>query len=132
MKKTQEINPNSINNIPNTTKFIGEIVTESDIKFDGFIKGALNTKKKLVLGESGVIEGNVTCNNAIISGKITGDIFVEDLVTFYATAKITGNITCNKISVEPGALINGKCIMSNTDDKTGKNKKEDRKEKQNG
>lgn len=110
-KKESVVNPNSVNNIANSTEFIGDLKTENDIKFDGKLEGKLVTKSKLVLGQSGLIKGEVHCKSAIISGKIEGKVFVDELITLQSTAVVEGEITIGKIAIEPGAIFNGSCIM---------------------
>jgi cytoskeletal protein CcmA (bactofilin family) len=112
-KKETVINPNSINQVASSTVIEGELVTESDIKFDGKLTGKLVTKNKLVLGESGQIKGEIYCKSAIISGKIEGKIFVEEIITLQATAYIEGELSTDKLAIEPGAVLNGTCIMKN-------------------
>jgi len=112
-KKETVINPNSINQIENSTTIDGELITESDIKFNGKLTGKLITKNKLVLGESGQIKGEVYCKSAIISGRIEGKVIVEEIITLQSTAYIEGELTTDKLAIEPGAVLNGTCIMKN-------------------
>lgn len=113
-KKEQVVDPNSFNTIVNNTFIKGDLSTESSIKFDGKLEGNLTTKNKLVLGNVGEITGDIKCKDAIISGKISGKIIVEDLLTLQSTAQIEGEIITNKIAIEPGAIFNGNCHMSNS------------------
>tara|TARA_B100000902_G_C26696335_1_gene614937 strand:- start:21 stop:254 length:234 start_codon:yes stop_codon:yes gene_type:complete len=59
-----------VNSIAKESKLEGALNTEGDIRIDGQLKGAIVTKGKLVLGTSGIIEGEVDCTSAIISGEI--------------------------------------------------------------
>ena len=52
----------------------GDVQSKSDIRIDGILKGSVNTKGKLVVGSSGVVEGDVVCENADISGEIKAKI----------------------------------------------------------
>jgi len=73
--------------------------------------GTINSKGKVVLGESGRIEGEVICQNANISGEIKGKIIVKELLALQATARIHGDIETSKLSIEPGANFTGSCNM---------------------
>ena len=110
-KREPVINPNSVNMIVKSTEFNGDLITENDIKFDGKLEGKLVTKSKLVLGNEGLIKGEVHCKSAVISGEIEGKIFIDDLITLQSSAKINGEIKTNKIAIEPGATFNGSCLM---------------------
>ncbi len=106
------INPKAMNQLSPTTLIKGELVSESDIRIDGKIVGNVTTKAKLVLGATGSIEGNVTCQNAYIEGKISGNLDAAELLIMAKTAFITGDIQIKKLVVEEGARFNGRCLMS--------------------
>lgn len=121
-KKEINVHPNSVNLVANSTELKGDLITESDIKFDGVLNGKLETKNKLVLGKDGKIIGEVHCNCAVISGKIEGKIFVKDIIKLEASAQIEGELTTSKLAIEPGAIFNGNCIMSSDSSKLNSQK----------
>lgn len=104
----------SVNIIGAGTVIEGDIKSDSDIRIDGTLNGSLVTKGKLVLGSTGMVDGEVTCQNADISGSINGKIKVNELLSLKATSKLTGDITTNKLSIEPGANFSGSCAMAGT------------------
>lgn len=99
------------NNIVSGTTIKGEITTNGDFRIDGTLIGSINCKGKIVIGQTGTIEGEVVCQNADISGKIKGQIKVEQLLTLKSTTDLNGDVVTNKISVEPGAKFTGSCDM---------------------
>jgi len=64
-----------------------------------------------VLGREGMIEGDVICKDADISGTIKAKITVSQLLSLKTTAKLNGDIITNKLSIEPGAAFSGSCSM---------------------
>ena len=100
-----------VNSIAKESKLEGALNTEGDIRIDGQLKGAIVTKGKLVLGTSGIIDGEVDCASAIISGEIQATIRVKELLTLKSTAKLSGEIIAGKLAIEPGAIFTGKCSM---------------------
>jgi cytoskeletal protein CcmA (bactofilin family) len=113
-QKTTTIISNRINN---GTVVEGKVDSDGDIRIEGLIRGTLQTKAKLALGQTGIIEGDVICKNADIEGKIIGDIEVSELLTLKVTSFVEGNIYTNKIVVENGARFNGICHMGAKDKK---------------
>ena len=99
------------NNIVSGTTIKGEITTNGDFRIDGTLIGSINCKGKIVIGQTGTIEGEVICQNADISGKIKAQIKVEQLLTLKSTSELNGDVVTNKISVEPGAKFTGSCNM---------------------
>ena len=108
-----ELDPNSRNLIAAGTSITGDVVSDGVIRLDGKLKGNLTTAGKLVVGPSGIITGDIRCKNADIEGTIEGKITVGELLALKSTAKIKGDILTQRLAVEPGAVFNGTCSMSN-------------------
>lgn len=111
MARNSEVDASSINIIRNGTEINGDITCKGDIRIEGKLIGNLNTEGKLVVGESGIIEGNVVCANATISGGIKVNISVNELLVLKSTANLVGEIVTNKLQIEPGANFSGSCKM---------------------
>lgn len=112
MSKTAEINsPDRLNRIVEGTSIEGDIRSDSNIRIDGRLKGTIHTKGRLVIGSSGIIEGEIICENADIEGVFIGKINVNQLLSLKSTAKLTGDIITSKLAIEPGAMFSGACSM---------------------
>lgn len=103
--------PDRLNRIVEGTNIKGDVKSESNFRLDGTLVGTIDTLGKLVIGPTGKIEGEITCNNADIEGEILGNIKVDGVLTLKSTAKVTGNITTGKIEVHLGAEFNGNCQL---------------------
>lgn len=102
----------AINLIGTGTTIEGNITSNGDIRVDGKLKGILNTQGKVIVGESGNINGEVHCKNFEVEGVIEGKVSVSELLSLRAKSKLTGEISTNKLAIEPGAVFTGKCDMS--------------------
>ena len=78
---------------------------------DGSIIGNIKVSGKLVVGQNGTIEGEVECKNASIAGSLKGTLKVAQSMSLSATADIEGDVHTEKLSIEPGASINGAVSM---------------------
>ena len=101
----------SVNIVGAGTTIEGDITTNGDMRIDGSLTGTINVKGKLVVGPSGVVEGEIICQNADVSGTIKGKIGVAELLSLKSSSKLNGDIITNKIAVEPGASFSGSCSM---------------------
>lgn len=110
MKKSTE-NSSAVNMIGSGTTINGDIESKSDIRIDGILKGSVKTDGKLVVGSSGVVEGDVTCSNADVAGEIKAKITVSQVLSLKSSSKLNGDIVTNKLSIEPGASFSGSCSM---------------------
>ena len=111
-KNTDHSPVNNNNQIQNGTEIKGNIVTNGEIRFDGILVGNLFTKSKIVIGNTGIIKGEVKCKNAIIEGTIEGKITVAEQLSLKATSNIKGDILTTKLAIEPGAKFSGPCNMN--------------------
>jgi cytoskeletal protein CcmA (bactofilin family) len=111
MVKNKENEVPSINLLGSGTVVKGEIKLNGDFRIDGTFIGVIQCKGKVVVGPTGVIDGEIICQNADFSGEIKAIVKVAELLTLKESAKFTGDITTNKLAIEPGAKFSGNCIM---------------------
>jgi cytoskeletal protein CcmA (bactofilin family) len=93
------------------TTFQGDINSDNDLRIDGTIKGNIRSSARIVIGPTGVVEGNIHGTHADITGKVKGDIEVKDLLQLRENSNVAGNIIATKLQVDPTAVFNGKCQM---------------------
>jgi len=110
-KPMEPMNPGKINSIMEGTSIEGEIRSDSNIRIDGRVKGTVHAKGRVIVGQSGVIEGEVVCQSSDIEGTVLGKINCQDLLSLKATAKLQGDINTKKLAIEPGAVFTGNCSM---------------------
>jgi len=102
----------AINIISEGTKIKGDVIANGDIRIDGELMGNISAKSKLVIGPNGKIEGQIICNNIEVSGYIKGKVTAKELINMKSTSQIVGDIVAGKLSIEPGALFSGSCVMN--------------------
>ena len=118
MSKPKETEVPSINLLSSGTVVKGEIKVNGDFRIDGIFIGSINCKGRIVVGATGVIEGEINCQNADFSGEVKAIVKVAELLTLKESAKFTGDISTNKLAIEPGAKFSGNCVMDNSGIKT--------------
>ncbi len=114
MAKTEStVNVNSISRISSGTVIKGEIISPSDIRIDGTFEGRIQSKGRVVVGESAVIKGDIICNDIDLWGKVEGNVFVKDTLALKEGCVVNGNLHIRRLSVELGATFNGNCKTIN-------------------
>lgn len=108
-EKTNGGNGTTLISVETTVK--GDISSNADLRIDGTIIGNINCSAKIVIGSSGVVEGDIFGNHADIVGKISGNIRVKELLQLRGDCVVNGNIYAGKLQVEPTATFNGQCHM---------------------
>ena len=97
--------------IGNGTIITGEIISKFDIRIDGTFKGNITGDSKVIIGQDGIVDGDINCSQADILGKIKGNITVKDLLNLRGKASVAGDIYAVKLQIEPTVTFNGKCNM---------------------
>lgn len=116
---------NNQNKIARNTVFTGEIESEGNFRIEGQLKGVIKTPGKVVVGETGFVDGEIICGNAHIVGKITGTVTASNALNLKSSAVIEGGtLNARKLSVNQGARLNGTCRMKEDVKKIGDGKAE--------
>ncbi len=113
-KKVSGDNLATSNRIGQGTKIEGEIITDGTIRIEGEIDGYIESKARVIIGDTGQVTGDIVCDCIDISGKVTGKITCKDILFLKASAIVDGEIITNKLIMESGATFNGNCKTQST------------------
>ncbi len=89
----------------------GDISSNGDIRIDGTLIGNLSSKAKVLVGQEGIVEGDINGLQADIMGKVTGMLKVKELLQLRGKCNVNGELFAGKLEVEPTATFNGSCHM---------------------
>lgn len=106
------VQPSGASIIAAGTTLKGDINSTGDIRIDGTLQGNVNSTAKVVIGSNGVVEGDISGQQADIMGKINGTIKVKELLQLKGGSNVTGNIYAAKLQIETSANFNGQCHMT--------------------
>ncbi len=109
--KTPTTAGGALNALVKGTVVEGTVRCDSDLRVDGTIKGKLTCKSKVIIGPTGVVDGEIECQNAVIEGRFKGKLTVSELLNVRETAEVDGEISTNKLLVQSGARFNVSCKM---------------------
>ncbi|MGB3155624.1 MAG: polymer-forming cytoskeletal protein [Chitinophagaceae bacterium] len=104
-------NGNGATLISSGTILKGDISSNSDLRIDGTVIGNINSSAKIIIGNTGVVEGDIAGNQADIVGKVSGNIRAKELLQLRGDCMVTGNLYAGKLQIEPTATFNGQCHM---------------------
>jgi cytoskeletal protein CcmA (bactofilin family) len=88
--------------IKGTIKFAGELA------FDGKLDGEIHTDGTLHLGDSAVVNGNISAQSVIVRGKINGNITAKEKIEIKGKTELFGDIRATKLAIEEGVTFVGK------------------------
>lgn len=95
------------------TTIRGDVEFSGGLHLDGAVVGAISAqgdKAVFTLSEKGRVEGEIRAPNAVINGKVKGDIIVSQRLELAEKARIDGNVYYKVLEMAAGAQLNGKMI----------------------
>lgn len=90
--------------------FEGSISTSSSTRIDGTLQGKITGENSLVVGERGVVTGEIKALEIIVFGRIEG-VIEADRLEIKDTGVVTGDLYVGKLVVQEGGIYNGRCVM---------------------
>lgn len=126
--KDSHSDSNELNFIGAGTYLEGNIETKGSLRIDGKVKGTVKSGDTLTVGSSGEIIGEVYVKNAIVGGKIEGNVNIEQKLVLESTSSLSGNLRTSKLIIDEGAFFSGKSQMGSGHNVRGIASKETPKE----
>lgn len=86
----------------------GNLKFSGELSFDGKLDGEVQTDGVLNLGDSAVINGNVSAQSVVVRGKMNGNINAKEKIEIKAKSELFGDIRASKLVIEEGVTYVGK------------------------
>jgi cytoskeletal protein CcmA (bactofilin family) len=88
--------------IKGSLKFSGELT------FEGKLEGEIQSDGVLNLGDTAVVNGNISAQSVVVRGKINGNITAKEKIDIKAKTEMFGDIRASRLAVEEGVTFVGK------------------------
>ncbi len=102
-----QANP-SKNFLDSDVEIKGNLKFAGEMSFDGKIEGDISTDGILIVGESAVVNGNVSVNSVVLRGKINGNVVAKEKIELKSKAEMFGDLRSAKLVIEEGVTFVGK------------------------
>lgn len=103
------VSQRGLSTLSSDLQFDGNISGGGDLQIDGSIKGDVRVGR-LIVGETGAVEGNVSADYVEVRGRVVGGISGKQ-VKLIATAYVDGDITAEQMSIDIGAYFQGRVLQ---------------------
>jgi cytoskeletal protein CcmA (bactofilin family) len=86
----------------------GELSGQEDVYLDCKFEGPVNFGgNRVTIGSSSVVTGDVVAREAVLHGKLSGDLRAHDRVEVKKGGALVGDLVTGRISIEEGAYFKG-------------------------
>jgi cytoskeletal protein CcmA (bactofilin family) len=90
----------------------GTIEFKGTIRVDGQVKGRIiSSGGTVVVGEKAGVDAEIFVNVAVVMVEVNGRIEATERIEVYPPGRVGGDIQSPVISIEPGGMFNGSCVM---------------------
>lgn len=123
-RKETEMGEENVTYLTSDVEIKGTIKFTNVLKIDGKFEGEMITSEgDLILGKTGSIKANVKVKNAIIEGRMDGNIIASEKVELKERAQLIGDLKSRTLVIEEGVVFVGNCNV-NPDGFKAENSKE--------
>jgi len=108
-------NPETVE-APNTvigvgSSFRGTLMVSGTLRIEGDVEGDILNCERLEIGEHGLMRADIEVKEAVIEGRVQGNVRALGTLEMKAGARIEGDVTAATVVMEPGVFFTGRCTM---------------------
>ncbi len=92
-------------------RFKGEVEVQGTFRIEGEFEGTIRHPDTLVVGKTGVVKGEIFANNAVVGGKVLGNITADDKIELQSGSTLEGDIKTSRLVIDEGVVFEGSCSM---------------------
>jgi len=89
----------------------GNLRSDGDIQINGKIKGKVDTKSDIFIGEQAIVDGSIKAKNLVVTGTVVGNLQSTEDLEISPTGKVFGDLIAKNLIIKKGATFSGKSLM---------------------
>ena len=89
----------------------GELQFDDEFRVDGKLTGKVTSKGDLVIGEGGVVDGEINVGRVFVSGTLKGNVDASRQVEISPGGKVYAELNTVSLIIQDGAIFEGSCTM---------------------
>lgn len=101
---------------PNTvigvgSSFRGTLMVSGTLRIDGEFEGDILNCERLEIGEHGVMRSDVEVREALVLGRVFGNMRALGTIEMRTGAHVEGDVAAMNVVMEQGVFFSGRCTM---------------------
>lgn len=102
--------------VPNTLIGVGSsvrgtLMVQGTLRIEGEFEGDILNCERLEVGEHGLMRADVEVKEAVVYGRIVGNIRALGTVELKTGSRLEGDVGALSVVMEPGVYFSGRCSM---------------------
>ena len=93
------------------SNFRGTLMVSGTLRIDGEFEGDILNCERLEIGEHGIMRADVEVKEAVIMGRVYGNIRALGSIDMRAGARVEGDVAALTVAMEQGVRFTGRCTM---------------------
>ena len=103
----------NMTNLTTDVDIKGTIKFDKVLKIEGKFEGEMVTNEgELIVGKTGAVKANVKVKNAIIEGRLDGNVSATEKVELKQKAQLIGDLQAKTLVIEEGVVFVGQCNVN--------------------
>jgi cytoskeletal protein CcmA (bactofilin family) len=87
--------------------FKGQLSFQRYLHIDGYFEGELQSDGRLVVGPKGVVKSNIRMREAIIKGRVEGNLQIKERLELRGDACVHGDVIASYLKMDEGVTLIG-------------------------
>ena len=98
--------------IGSKTIFEGVLMSNESISIEGTVKGKVECRGSVVVGQGGKVKADIVAKNVLIGGRVNGKITAKNKLEITSTGRVKGDIETSRLVIAEGVVFEGSCRMN--------------------
>ncbi|HEX2252014.1 MAG TPA: polymer-forming cytoskeletal protein [Thermoanaerobaculia bacterium] len=94
------------------SRLSGELSFDASFRIDGNFNGKITSQGRLVVGEGGVVDGEIQVREVLVSGELRGNVKAGERIHITAGGRVFADLSTPSLLIEDGAVFEGRCSMN--------------------
>ncbi|MBM4116836.1 polymer-forming cytoskeletal protein [bacterium] len=91
--------------------FKGTIRVKGTLRVEGEFDGEVECQETLEVGRTGMVRANLKVRDAVIAGKVLGNIVASSRIELQSGSHLEGDIITKRLVIDEGVFFEGNCKM---------------------
>ena len=97
--------------IGSKTIFEGVLISNESICIEGTVKGKIECRGSVVVGQEGKVKADIIAENSFVGGQVNGNIKAKNRLEITSTGRVKGDIETASLVIAEGVIFEGSCHM---------------------